>query len=434
MKIFNSIIEKLHRKIFGHEMSETMRNFIGNLSWSFWGTLISASFFAIINIVAGRLLGPAEYGKYNFVLSIVNILSVPIILGLDITSIHFITNSKNSEEKKQYLSNSFWIVIFTSLIFWIIYIFTYKFFRDFFELNNFYLWIIAFFPIILSLKMLFDSFARSYFLFKFQSILKISESLVVSIFFIIFFFFLHFQESAYYLLSFIIGGIFIIAIYFLNFRNNIIRWKTENFNRIINYSKTTITIIIITSIMIYSDKIFIGKFLSEKELGFFSAYLTASMVVMMQFVAVISNIFFPLMNQGVIKQAVVRKIDKLSFIFCIPITLIMFCFSYAILFLFGKEFEANLFYILFFSILAFLQIPINLYRNIIYSMPENYAKFKKYSFLHLALFFGGYSMLAIKEFSNFRFVLVIYSALTIFGLVISRFGYDFNQVSKIIKK
>lgn len=427
MQIIKVLSNSIHKKIFGQGMSEVMENFIRNLSWSFWGTLISASFFAIINVVAGRLLGPSEYGRYNFILSIVNILSIPIILGLDVTSIHFIVNSKNSEEKKQYLSNSFWIVLFTSSIFLIIYIFTYKFFEDFFKLDNYYILIIAFFPIILSLKTLFDSFARSYFMFKFQSLLKICESLVVSFLFIFFFFILNFKDSAHYLLSVIIGGLFIFAIYFINFRKNIIKWKTEKFKEIIGYSKTTITIITITSIMIYSDKIFVGRFLGEKELGFFSAYLTASMVFVMQFVTIFSNIFFPSMNSGIIKQAVVRKIDKLSLIFCLPIILAIFCFSYVILLFFGKQFEANLFYILIFSILSFLQIPINLYRNIIYSMPKNYEKFKKYSFLHLILFLIGYSMLAFEGLDNFDFVLIIYSSLTIFGFVISRFGYDFSQ-------
>jgi hypothetical protein len=63
------LAEGIHLRIFGHEMGEEMRKFLGHLSWSFFGIFFSALILFVVNILAARILGPDGYGKYNFAIS-----------------------------------------------------------------------------------------------------------------------------------------------------------------------------------------------------------------------------------------------------------------------------------------------------------------------------------------------------------------------------
>jgi len=429
---FMSLAEVLHLRIFGHEMSPMMDNFLKSLSWSFVGIIISAGLFAIINILAGRLLGPQGYGKYNLVIALCSILSIPIVLGLDVTSVKFISGSSSESEKKQYLSNSFWIVCLSSSLFFLILITFSSLIRNFLGGSKNYVLLIVFFSIAVSFKSLFDSFIKSFYLFKFQAIAKIIEAVLVTLSFVMFFYLFHFNNYAYYVSSMLIGAATLCFLYFIKIRKFIVRWNKAKLGDIISYSKTTLSIAIITTLMISLDKVFVGKFLGEESLGIFSAYLTASMVFIMQLVTVTNNVFLPMVNNAQTKYPIIKKIDRLTVLFIIPGSFLIFCCSAVIMYFFGKEFETSLIYILIFSILAFLQIPINLYRNVIYSVPRFYSRLKNLSYITFIIFIVFYSSLSVHGLNKFYIVVAIYSLLTVWGLIISRFGYNFEKNDKLI--
>ena len=77
-------------------MSGEMKNFLGNLSWSFFGGIIAAGIMLSVNIAAGRILGPVEYGKYGLVIALSSILLIPMLLGLDVALTHFIAQSNEN--------------------------------------------------------------------------------------------------------------------------------------------------------------------------------------------------------------------------------------------------------------------------------------------------------------------------------------------------
>jgi len=59
-----SFTEVLHRRIFGHEMSDVMRKFLSNLSWSFFGGVASSVIMALVTILAGKNLGAVSFGEF----------------------------------------------------------------------------------------------------------------------------------------------------------------------------------------------------------------------------------------------------------------------------------------------------------------------------------------------------------------------------------
>ncbi|MFZ2193661.1 MAG: oligosaccharide flippase family protein, partial [Candidatus Moraniibacteriota bacterium] len=369
--------------------------------------------------------GPEGYGRYNLVLVIANIVSMPILLGMDLTSIKYISNAKNRIEKRKYLSNSFWLVLSSSLVVFILGVFFYSKVSIFLNIAPSIMFIAIIFSIVLSFKSLLDSFIKSFDFFKFQSITKIIESIFIITFFMIFFYVFNRVDYQYYIYSLLIGALALCLIYFFKIKKNIVRYDKEKFKDIISYSKATIVMVFIYTTMNYMDKIFVGKFLGARSFGVYSAYLTVSMVFISQGVLMLGNVFLPAINKVGNKKEIIKKIDKLAIIFFVPATLAIFVFSSLVLRFYGKEFQFNHWYVLLFSVLAFLQIPSDFYKNIASSENKSYILMKKMfiyiPFILAILYCVAFSM---KDLNGFFYAVVLYSLYSLSFLFISRFSCE----------
>ena len=416
-----SITEAIHLRVFGHKMSPTMSNFLGHLSWSFLGIFFNGLILFAVNVLAGRILGPEGYGKYNLVLVIMNILSIFILLGLDITSIKYISSSKEMEDKKQYLSNSFFIVLFSSFIIFVFFLIFSSQLSGLFHLDKNIFLLAAVFAIIISLRTLLDSFVKSFNFFKFQSVAKIIEGFIILLFFALFFFVFKFDNYQYYIFSLSIGYIVICIVYFMKIKGKIVVWNKEKIKDITKYSKTTIILTIIGIIMVSMDKIFVGKTLGVQQLGIYSAYLVSTSIFVGQIILVFDNVFFPTINQLDDKNAIIKKADKLFFLGLIPGTLIMFLFSFIIMLAFGEKYQLNVFYILAFSLAAFLQIMGSLYKSIVSSKQKSYMRLKRAFYKVPFLFFLLYGLTVLTMHpKTLDYFVIIYLAYTFIYLFIVR--------------
>jgi O-antigen/teichoic acid export membrane protein len=80
--------------------------------WSFFRRV------AAVNIIAGRLLGPEEYGKYSLVFLISQIFLIPMIFGMDMAISRVISKEafQNVENIRKNISSAFWFVFFISML------------------------------------------------------------------------------------------------------------------------------------------------------------------------------------------------------------------------------------------------------------------------------------------------------------------------------
>ncbi len=417
------VVEVVHRWVFGHEISPTMKDFLRQLSWSFFGIFFNGIVLFIVNVLAGRILGPEGYGKYNLVLVVTNILSIFVLLGLDMTSIKYISSSKKEEDKKQYLSNSLYIILASSFLLIVFSIFFYFRIAHLLNFDQKIFLLAVVFAIVMNMRMLLDSFIKSFNFFKFQSLFKIVEGIVILSTFILLFFILKFNDYQYYLISLMAGYLVLGLIFFLKIRQKLVAWNKQKLLEIIQYSKITVILSIIGTIMASMDKLFIGKTLGIEQLGIYSAYLVSTAIFVGQIILIFNNVFFPIVNQVEDKSVIIKKVDKLLFLGLIPGTLVLFLFSYAIMNIFGKEYHLNVFYIMAFSAMAFLQLVSSLYKSIISCEEKNYLALKKVSYAMLFIFFIMYGMLFIAKVETLTYFVLLYCLYNIFNVFIIRRSY-----------
>lgn len=348
-----SIAEILHLRIFGHEMSETMQNFLGHLSWSFFGGTIAAAIMFALNIIAGRLLGPVEYGKYGLVIALASIFIIPMTLGIDTAITYYVAKNSSGSEKKEVVKSSLWVVgILVALIASLGFYFSSPI-SKLFNTEVSIAVIAIIFGIFLSIRNIFDSLVKGFHLFRYQSIIKIAEALIIFAAFFLLIGNYNLLTFKSYIVAILAGYIFTnLAIAFKI--KNVLGFDTKYTRKIISYGSYAILGSLFGIMTTSFDKILINKYIGPEQLGIYSAYMTASFLLVTQIIALFVNVFFPYMASIKNSDLILKKINRLAMIFFIPA---MFGLAFIIvtaIMLFGKNYSLDWVLVLEFSLLGIM--------------------------------------------------------------------------------
>lgn len=353
-KLF-SVAERIHLRIFGHAMSDEMRRFLGHLSWSFSGGIIAAGIMFAVNILAGRWLGPEEYGKYNAALSFATILSTIYLFGMDVSSVRYLSDRKFSKLKRKIFTTVLLSVIFLQLIVILILFLVQKNFPNVINISNEIFLLAVLLAIVISHKALANGFLRAFHEFKRQGIYRILDAGVVLIAFFVAVLFFGQRNMSSYANSFLLGGAMFVLFSLWSLRKNISEYDLSILKKMFSEYNRYVLFLSLIGIIVASDKLIIGRFLGFKELGYYSAYYASSHLFVAELGGIFMNVFWP----SVIKnsksiQMILRKVVRL-FVFGAPFWVILISAStFSLISLFGKGYPIRYDYLVLFSMNTFL--------------------------------------------------------------------------------
>jgi len=258
-------INSIHQRIFKQSASKEMNHFIKDLSWSIFGGGISNIFAFILLVVVARILGPQNFGQYNSLLSFAAGISVIFLLGVNVGSIRFLSDTEYRLKQREIFTASLVLSLLQSVIVTIILLYLHYFVQvKLFSDLTFLLGLL--FAFILSFKNLFDSYLRAFNFIVQQSFLRIAEILITFASFMVISFVIGEISYISLLIAFIIGSTcFIFYSAFILF-NKLSRFTLKEVSLLINYNKVLI-ISLVGTFILSMDKFFIGKFIGIKELG-----------------------------------------------------------------------------------------------------------------------------------------------------------------------
>jgi O-antigen/teichoic acid export membrane protein len=121
---FMEIIGYFYERLFHEKVSVSVEKFIKNLSYLGIGTFISTVFSFAFNILAGRWLGPSEYGSFTLVQSVAMFLYIPMTLGFTTALIKYNCEKIDFLRQRTIISTTFILVLlFTvvSLLFYLVF-------------------------------------------------------------------------------------------------------------------------------------------------------------------------------------------------------------------------------------------------------------------------------------------------------------------------
>jgi PST family polysaccharide transporter len=331
----------MKKKIVYYLGQESSKNAI----WLFLDKILRLGVGLIVGVLVARYLGPGLFGKWNYVIAFISLVSALATLGLDQIVVKHLLDK--NEEESVLLGTAFYLRLVGSFISTLIVVGYFLFFK-----NDTLLLLVA---VLTALNLWFQTF--DVIDLKNQSVLQSRKTVVVknSVFVVISVVKLVFVYFEYPLLSFVIlglvecilGAIGLILFYGIN---NLKKWK---FN--INYCTVLLKqawplILSGIVIMMYMrlDQIMIGEMIGDVGVGLYS--VSTRFTELWYFIpSVFATSFFPKLVEkfNVNKKNyydVCLKLLKLLFVISFSIALFFTFFSnFIINFLYGKEYTMSVF-------------------------------------------------------------------------------------------
>lgn len=420
-----SVAEVLHLRIFGHEMGGEMRSFLKNLSWSFFGGMIAAGIMFAVNILAGRFLGPLGYGEYNYIYSLAASLTFFFLLGNNQSSIRHIADEEYKNRRSKILSALLFLTIIQSIIlFLVIFVFR-SALSEKLNLSVNVIYFIVFMGFIFSFKELYDSFLRSFGLFKKQSLIKVIDAFFVLLFFIASIYILNGEiEYFHYAWAMIAGAIFSILAFLYLTGGQFSKFGKKEIFTIFNYNKFLI-IGGFGGFVMSLEKVFIGKYMGIENLGIYSAYYASSQMIISNLNILFMNIFWPTVVKNKENISVILgKLETLFFKYS-PLWIISNFVSISfILLLYGKQYPIYWLFILLFSISSLLNVFFSILMSIMnidrvsQTIPINFIIY-------------GVLISSVAIFKSISVYLMVQIIIYLIGIAYVRKSLTHNTVAKL---
>lgn len=358
-------IKTLHINIFGHEMSDTMKDFLKNLSWSFFGGISAAVIMFVLNLLAGRKLGPNAFGQYNSLLSFATALTFLFLLGNDISSVRYLADRNYEKSKEEIFTTSIILVLIQSIVFGFVFYIFFDFIKTKFSLSDNTLSLGIAFSFVLAFKSLFDGYLRAFNLIKKQSFIRIFDAVLAISFFSYFYYFLDKTEYYFYVIAISLGSFFFISFSLFILFGNLRKFSFKMARLLFGYNKFLILGAAI-GFVISLEKYFIGKYMGIYELGIYSAYHAASFLIISNIGAVFMNVFWPSsITEKKNLKAILKKLNIL-FLKAFPVWIILnSLFVFMAIYFMGKNYPLNIVYIILFAVDAFLSFAFSIFNGLL---------------------------------------------------------------------
>lgn len=379
-------INIIYRKIFHEEVSSEVEKFIKNLSYVGTGTIIASVFSFSYNILAGRWLGPSEYGTFTLVQSIAMFLYIPMLLGFHTAMVKYNAEKVDFLRQRCIISTTYILVLLFTVISLLIYFIFSKEIMAIFSISGEVFYFALIFAVLFVFYTLATEALRSLHMIRTYSRLMPVYSAILFFAFLAFVFAfkeISFKTSLYsMLLAYgITGGII------LKFLRKYLRpeLSKEWAHKLHKYSVYSLMGGISATLYLNLDKIIINMYMPVSNVGIYWAYNYSFTTLILLFSSIFVNVFFPVASMCSNKEVLFNRINKvviLSIIFGWPLTIGTGC---VILKLYGGSYPFDLSLTLLFATAGICISVDKLYGQLLNSVGVKGVKITSFGAIVLAL-------------------------------------------------
>lgn len=356
-----------HLRLFGHPMSGEMRTFLGHLSWSFVGGVIASIIMFSLSMIAGRILGPSEFGRYNALLSAGSFLSAFFLLGMSVASVRYLADQEYHNQQRAIFSTAFWSVTFAGATITLAIAMFRSQLAALLGITEIFLIWTCIVALVLAYKSLFNGFLRAFQHIKLQSLLRIGESLLVAVTFTAAAILLQHIDFTSYIgavaaggLLFTVGSLLVLRQHFGWFAPTLYAHMFQGYIRFLLIGT------VLESIRTL-DRFLMGQLLGFHEVGIYSAYYVASHTVVDEIGLLFLNVFWPsaIKHMGSMRS-ILHKIDRI-FIWLAPVWIGLTIITTAtFIWLLGSQYSLSPLYLVLFGANAYIGFVYLLHTNLLY--------------------------------------------------------------------
>ncbi len=353
----NTPVKRLYEKIFAEKISENVRLFLKDLRYAVLGFGLARFLTAIFNIISGRLLGPAEYGKFSLLLSIAMFLAIPAIFSLNFGMIKYCAEKEDRAEQQKIIMTSLILMSLLLIVCSMIYFLLAESLARLFGVSLFIFRLALIFAVVYALNLMITSILQGLHLIKERSFWELLCALVLIIIFVLLVFFR--QERSFMAMFYPTTIAYTLV-------SVIVLWRERRYlglacnrkwaGKLLVYGFYGMIGSLALTFLNNIDKILINKFLQPQDLGIYKAYYTASIGLAGSLVVLFVTAFFPPASRSKAKGKIFAKITKfIPYLFAIGFPAAL-AFEFLILKLYGNKYPLDFTNLLLFSLATVLTL------------------------------------------------------------------------------
>ncbi len=358
----SNLFSSLYRRVMGEEMSLEAKNFLKDFSLVTVGSGISTLLTFAFGILGGRFLGPEEYGKYTMLQSAVDFLTIPMVIGISVSMLKYLSATREASQQSRIASTSYFLTIISTIVCVVVFLVLRTQLASLLSVNL----SLFYFALVTGVaQVLYTITTCTQRGLGKMTIFALLQPIYGGILLGVFIIFsanknTSFEAMAYpQLLAFLLVGV----IAFITIR----KWLH---NPVFDRSWTAIlskyaffALIASFSSAIYTNvgKIFINRYMTLSDVGIYNAYYSPSLNVASIVLITFNLVFFPAASKYEDKKVIFRKIDRLiPLLFVIGIPLV-FALELIILKLYGGDYPIDWILMSIFACTAILIVCYGIY-------------------------------------------------------------------------
>lgn len=346
-----NLIRSSYERVFHEEMTGDVKDFLRKLSWVAVGTALATLFSFAFNVLAGRELGANGYGQLALIQAIAMFLHIPMVIGLAIGMVKYASERDDEDRQARIISTTYILTAFltiTSIILYFVFssplldVFDRIFDPGDIEITHELLYLSVILAALFVVHELAKNTLRGLDKMRVYALFEPVFTGVTLLAFLIFWASgLLSVKAVVYSLYFACGMTTVIILVF--FVRRYLRPKLDRAwtKPLLRYGLFTmlggLSFVIYTNV----DRILIGIYMTDDDVGIYKAYFQASINVVGIMITAFVAVFFPAASRHGDQQVLFARINKivpLLFVVVIPFVLLM---ELVILTLYGEDYPID---------------------------------------------------------------------------------------------
>jgi O-antigen/teichoic acid export membrane protein len=303
------------------------------------GGFLGAAIAFTATVVAGRALGPAEYGRVSLVLVLSQAFALLGAVGLDVASARTVPRAAPAAQRA-YVSTATSAVLVTLGIAAVLVAALSPVVADLAGTTRELVLLAVAAGVVLGLRTLLERQVAGLERFRPQSLGRIAEAVAILALVLVVLFVLDGRTYRPVVVALNLGALVVVGIYAWTLRSHLSRAAVsrESLADLARYARIAVLHAVTPIGFVYGDRLVVHDQLGAAQLGIYTAYYTASYVVVSQLLGVTTNVLFPAAARLDDKAPIIAKLRRLRLLGTPLVVLGLMAVTWVVLLLFGERF------------------------------------------------------------------------------------------------
>jgi O-antigen/teichoic acid export membrane protein len=311
-------IRHFYRRVFHDEVSLDVEQFIKNLSFVGAGTILASAFSFPFNILAGRLLGPSEYGLFTLVQSVAMFMIIPMLLGFHTALVKYNAERIDLPRQRAIISTTYILVALFTAISVVVYVVFDDTIAGIFSISGQGYYLAILFAVLFVVYTLSTETLRSLHMIRSYSQLKPFFTAIMLFSFLAFFFVFKISSFISPLFSMLLAYAVMAGVALMLLRNYLRPEFHKEWARTL-HRYSIFTLMAGTSAILYLNvgKIIINMYMPVSNVGIYWAYNYSFTTIIVLVSSIFLTVFFPVASRSANKGMLFERVNKIAILYIV---------------------------------------------------------------------------------------------------------------------